>query len=175
MRVNIDKKGNISISEFSSAQAYKIAIRMENDGIDFYNEILSDVKDEVARNEIAFLIEEEKKHLTIFAGLLGSVKEFSGDDFEEDDIVDYVRSRVFDVSQEKEDALKMDHRHTALEKALDMERRSVVFYEGCLAQTKEDDAKKAFKKILEEETGHQKKFAELLRVKCINSQKGCLL
>ena len=175
MRVNIDKKGNISITDFSPVQAYKIAVHMENDGIDFYNEILAGVKDEDARHEIDFLIEEEKKHLTTFTGLLGGIKEVSGDDFEEDDIVDYMRSRVFDVSQEKGDALKMDHRHTALEEALDMERRSIIFYEGCLSHAKEDDAKRAFRKILEEERNHLKKFAELLRIKCINSQKGCLL
>ncbi|HQP91458.1 MAG TPA: ferritin family protein [Candidatus Omnitrophota bacterium] len=175
MRVNIDKEGNISIFDFSPVQAYKIAIRMENDGIDFYKKMLSDIKDLEAKHEIEFLIEEEIKHLTTFTSMLGRSKEISGDDFEEDDIVNYIKSKVFDLSREREDALKVEHRHTALEEALNMEKRSVVFYEGCLRQTKEKDAREAFEKILDEERSHQLKFAELLRVKCINSQKGCVL
>lgn len=175
MRVNIDKTGKIIISDFSPAQAYKIALRMEKDGMDFYHDLLRQVKDTEAVHEIEFLIAQEKLHLETFAALLGQAREGSGDAFEEDDIVDYMNSKVFDVSKEKEEAARMQHRHTALEEALDMERRSIVFYEGCLKNTKDQDAAAAFKKILEEEKSHLSTFAQLLRIKCINSSKGCIL
>ena len=86
-----------------------------------------------------------------------------------------MNSHVFDASLEKAEAEKMSHRHTALEEAMNMERRSIVFYEACLAHTKDIQAKTAFKNILEEEKKHLSKFAELLRIKCVNSQKGCIL
>ncbi len=175
MRVNVEKNGNIVIYDFSPAQAYKIAVRMEDDGINFYKGLLSSVKDPEARHEIEFLIEEEKKHLDTFERLLEQARQSKGDDFEEDDIVNYMNSKVFDTSKEKEEALTMDHRHTALEEALDMEKRSIVFYNECLINSKDQAAREVFNKILAEEKNHQKKFAELLRIKCINSQKGCVL
>jgi len=58
---------------------------------------------------------------------------------------------------------------------MNMERRSIVFYEGCLNNTKDPAARKALAKILDEERSHLKKFGELLRLKCINSGEGCIL
>ncbi|HAJ56365.1 MAG TPA: hypothetical protein DCL35_01185 [Candidatus Omnitrophica bacterium] len=175
MRVNIDKAGNIVILDFSPVQAYKIALHMEKDGIDFYSDLAKQVRDPETQHEIEFLIEQEGAHLETFQGLLNRVKEAVDDKFEEDDIVDYIKARVFNGALEKQEAEKMEHRHTALEEAMNMERRSIVFYDNCLAHSRDVDAKAAFKKILEEERKHLIKFAELLRIKCINSQKGCIL
>jgi rubrerythrin len=175
MRVVIEKDGRIALNDFSAVQAYKIAIRMEENGIAFYRGLLAKVKDEDARHEIDFLIEQEENHRKTFQGLLDKEKQASGDGFEEDDIVDYLNAKVFDASVEKEKARRMDHRHTAMEEALDYERRTIVFYDGCLRQTKDPQAQAALRAVLEEEKKHLAKFAELLRIKCINSEKGCLL
>ena len=110
-----------------------------------------------------------------FRKCLDAVKSGADDAFEEDDIVQYVSSKVFDTSEELREASRMYHRHTALEEALNMERRSIVFYEASLSRVSDPQARGAFAKILSEERGHLKKFGELLRIKCINSQKGCLL
>ena len=158
-----------------SVQAYKIAVKTEEDGIAFYSGLLNQVRDAEAQKEIGFLIEQEQEHLKTFGDLLDQEKEVTQDSFEEDDIVNYMKSHVFDASLEKTEAQKMSHRHTALEEAMSMERRSIVFYEACLANAKEPKAVAAFKKILEEENKHLRKFADLLRIKCINSQEGCLL
>ena len=175
MRVQITKDGKIVIQDFSSVQAYKAAIKMEKDGIQFYKDLLKQIKDQGAKLEIDFLIEQELGHLKTFQDLLENEKETADDTFEEDDIVNYMHAKVFDYREEKTTTQKMSHRHTALEEAMNMERRSIVFYEGCLSQTKSTEAQKALDNILEEEKKHLKKFAELLRIKCINSQKGCLL
>ena len=175
MRVQIDKNGNIIIFDFSPAQAFKVAVRMEEDGIRFYEDLAGKVRDADAGREIGFLIQEEKEHLKLFQGLLDAVKSGAEDAFEEDDIVQYISSKVFDASQETQEASRMDHRHTAMEEAMNMERRSIVFYEGCLSGSRDYKTKEAFTKILSEETKHLKTFAELLRIKCINSEKGCLL
>ncbi len=175
MRVEIDKNGTIVIYDFSPAQAFKVAMRMEEDGIHFYEDLARKVKDEEARREIGFLVQEEKEHLKTFQGCLDAVRSGADDAFEEDDIVQYVSSKVFDASQETAEASRMDHRHTALEEALNMERRSIVFYEACLSRVSDPKARGAVTKILAEERKHLKKFGELLRIKCINSEKGCLL
>ncbi len=173
--VKVAKDGTITLSDFNSIQAYKIAIKLEKDGIEFYRELAQEVKDQDARREIDFLIEQEKEHQATFEDLLNKEKKSTEDAFEEDDVVNYLNSHVFDISQGKAKAENMAHRHTAMEEAMNMERRSIVFYEGCLSHTKDPQAKSALEKILGEEKKHLSKFAELLRIKCINSQKGCLL
>ncbi|MFA5039852.1 MAG: ferritin family protein [Candidatus Omnitrophota bacterium] len=175
MRVHIDKSGKISIFDFSPAQAYKAAVHMEKEGIQFYQDLTRQIKDPDARREVDFLIEQEQEHLKTFENLLEYVKKGAGDEFEEDDIAQYVSSNVFDTTLEKDAMAKMEHRHTALEEAMNMERRSIVFYQACHENSTDPQAKGAFEKIGREEKKHLEKFAELLRVKCINSQKGCLL
>lgn len=175
MRVNIDENGIIAISDFSPVQAYKIAVKMERDGIVFYRGLLESAKDQDAKNELDFLIKEEESHLNSFEALLSKEKEEAGDAFEEDDVVDYIKSRVFDASLKKAKLSEMEHRHTALEEAMNMERRSIVFYEACLSESKDEKSNSAFRAIIEEEKKHLSKFAQLLRIKCINSQNGCIL
>ena len=173
MRVSIDKDGKIGISDFSPVQAYKIAVHMEKDGIEFYKGLFDKIRDTEAKGEIDFLIKEEENHLATFEDLLAKEKTAAGDEFEEDDVVDYMNSNVFNTSFEKGQNIK--HRHKAFEEAMNMERRSIVFYEGCLKNSKDAVAQKAFARVLEEEKKHLAKFADLLRDKCIKSGKGCLL
>ncbi len=175
MRVNIDKNGQIQITDFSPVQAYKIAAKLEEGGIAFYGQLGRQLKDESARREIKFIIQQEEAHLKVFRGLLEAARESADDAFEEDDIVDYLNTHVFDPSRQGEVAARADHRRTTLEEAVDAERRSVLFYEGCLAGTTDPAARKAFKEIIAEEKAHQAKFASLLRVKCIDKGDGCLL
>jgi len=126
VRVQMDKDGRIAVTDFSPAQAFKIAVKMEEDGLAFYKDLPGRIKDEEARKGIGFLIEEEEKHLETFTRLLREKEAQAQDGFEEDDIVSHMNTRVFDACEEKEAAHQMDHRHTALEEALDMERRSIL-------------------------------------------------
>jgi rubrerythrin len=175
MHVDIDKNGRITISDFSSLQAYKAAIKMEDQGIEFYAGLLKQVKAEDARHEIEFLIDQERSHRDVFQSLLDQEKESKDDAFEEDDIVDYLNSKIFDVSQAESAAREIDDHQTSLRQAMDMERRSIVFYEGCLAQAQGSSAREAFARIIGEEKKHLAKFAEFVRLKCIDSGKGCIL
>jgi len=175
VRAQISKDGRILLSDFSPVQAFKIAVKMEQDGIRFYKDLLGTVRDEEARAEIGFLVRQEQQHLDTFTRLLREQKEETADGFEEDDIIDYMNASVFEVSLRKETAGNMDHRHTAMEEALNLERRSIVFYEACARSAGGGAPKGSFEKIIEEERSHLKKFGELLRVKCIHARGGCVL
>lgn len=175
MRVHIDEKEKISLYDFSPVQAYKTAVHMEQESIRFYQDILGQVKDAEARRDVEFLIGQEREHLKTFEDLLGYVKKGTGDEFEEDDIASYVSSHVFDRSLEKEVQAKAEHRHTILEEAMNMEKRSIVFYQVCHENSSDPHARGAFEKIAREEKKHLEKFGKLLREKCIHSRKGCVL
>jgi rubrerythrin len=174
MRVALDKHGRITLSDFSAVQAYKAAIRMEIQGIEFYKALRDQVKTKDVCLEIDFLIQQERSHKEVFESLLALEKEVSDDTFEEDDIVAYLNSKVFDDTRQGASAQQMNERQTSLEEAMNMERRSIVFYEGCLAQTEDAKARAALEKIVAEEKKHLAKFAEFVRIKCIDSGKGCI-
>ena len=82
MRVQITKDGKIVIQDFSSVQAYKAAIKMEEDGIRFYKDLLKQIKDQDTKEEIDFLIEQETGHLKTFQDLSDKEKETADDSFE---------------------------------------------------------------------------------------------
>lgn len=166
MKVDIDKSGRITIFDFSSVQAYKIAVRMEQDGVEFYRAFAKKIKDKDLRRDIDFVIKEEEAHLELFEGLLAKEKEISGDDFEEDDIVSSINSLVFQESFQS---------GTPLYEAMNKEKRSIIFYTSCLARSKDPKVKKIFSSIIGEEQKHQEKFAGMLRDKCIKTKKECLL
>lgn len=175
MRFRIGKDNRIGIDDFSSVQAYKIAIHMEHSGIDFYRDLLSKVRDLKAKQEIEALLKDEQEHLGVFEDLLSAEKETSEDGFEEDDVVSFMNSKVFDPVLEKMKAENINYRHTALEEAVDMEIRTIIFYEGCLANSSDEKAKRAFKKIIEVEKEHARKLSDLIRSKCLSSKDGCIL
>jgi rubrerythrin len=175
MRVDIDKNGVLAISDFAAAQAYKIAIRMEENGIAFYTDLLRLIKDDGVRRELTFLVGEEEAHRVTFLDFLNQEKEEGIDTFEEDDIVSYIHSKVFDVSAEKPAAEAIKGVRTSMAEALNMERRSILFYEGCLKNSRDSRAQSAFVKIIAEEKGHLARFSELMRARCINSSDGCVL
>jgi hypothetical protein len=132
MRVDIDKNGVLAISDFAAAQAYKIAIRMEENGIAFYTDLLRLIKDDGVRRELTFLVGEEEAHRVTFLDFLNQEKEEGIDTFEEDDIVSYIHSKVFDVSAEKPAAEAIKGVRTSMAEALNMSVAPFFFMKGVL-------------------------------------------
>lgn len=175
MKVRLGKKGEIYISDFSSVQAYKIAVKTEASGIVFYNDLRKKAAEGAVRRELEALIREEETHRGVFESLLDEERGREGDAFEEDDIVSFMKVPVFDPAEEEAEAKRIKSGHTALEEARLLEERSIAFYEQCLQATKNPNAKKAFQNIIGEEKRHLATVAEWMRERCLKDKKGCLL
>lgn len=150
--MKVDYKGDeIIIYDFKPAEAYKVARKLELEGINFYNLFLSHCKDAETKKIIEFLLSEEKRHLEIFRK---KVDELEGP-FEERSIVDEVDTTVFgsfgepvnlnDIVKNKDKAVRL---------GMLFEKRSVSFFEACLEKTNDAATQEAFEDVIKEEQKH---------------------
>lgn len=152
--MKIEYKGDeIIISDFKPVEAYKIARRLEVEGIGFYNLFLSGpaAKSDDTRKAIESLIAEEKKHFALFNQ---KVEEMAGP-FEEDSVVDEVDTKVFGTYDEPADLVSIvKDRKKTLQVGMLFEKRSINFFKICLEKTTDASTKSAFGEIIKEEEKH---------------------
>ena len=159
--MRIEYKGEeIIISDFKPLEAYKIARRLEAEGINFYSLFLSSVDDVNAEKAVYSLLSEERRHLKFFNQ---KVEELSGP-FDENSIVDEIDTKVFGGLGESLDlASVIKDEKKAIELGILFEKRSVSFFRACLGKTPEAPAKKAFEDIIKEEEKHLESLKEILK------------
>ncbi len=150
MKIHENEDGKLQLYDFNAFEAYKIAIKLEKDGISFYEKMLLTFCDKEHVKIIEFLIKEEKKHLKFFQDCLNRIRE-EEDMLEEDDIVEYMDSRVFenldaDIENKSKDEI--------LDIALNAETNSIEFYTALEKCCEDVKTKKALKVIIEDEKKH---------------------
>lgn len=148
-------KGQIEITDFNSLQAYKIARKMERDGIEFYQQLQSQNFSPAVSESLGFLLQEEKRHLKLFEDKIFELRQATEDGFEEEDMVDFLDSKVFapfaslkNLERYLTDKLK------ALRLGVAIEKNSVNFYQACLNNLKNEPAKKDLELLMKEENSH---------------------
>ncbi|MDD4879360.1 MAG: ferritin family protein [Candidatus Omnitrophica bacterium] len=156
------KDDEIIISDFKPLEAYKIARRLEAEGINFYSLFLSSVDDVEAEKSVYSLLTEERNHLKLFNQ---KVEELSGP-FDENSIVDEIDTRVFSPLGESIDlAAVIKDGEKAIELGILFEKRSISFFKACLGKTSDAPAKKAFEDIIKEEEKHLESLKGILKKK----------
>ena len=162
MRIE-EKDGELVITDFNEVEAYKIACKIEKDGIEFYAKISGRVKDDKIKRTLSFLLNEEKKHLKFFEGQFFKVREREGDSSEEDDLLSSIDYGIFQPYQGVnglEDVLKNPPR--ALRLGLILEDKSIKFYEHCRDSVSKEETKQEIAKILEEEQSHKQMLEDIV-------------
>ena len=89
MDIKLLDDGRIELGDFNALQAYKIARKLEKDGMVFYQKLLSHLPDEAINSAVKYLLESEKEHLEFFESKITQEEEKQEGDFEDEDIVDY--------------------------------------------------------------------------------------
>lgn len=157
-------EGHIRITGFNSLEAYKIARKIEKEGIEFYAKLLNQNFDAETNEIIKFLLTEEKSHLKLFEEKLSAEKQNLEDGFEEESLFEYVDSRVFypfNAIADLNEALS--NRQKAVRLGIKIENNSIAFYEACLLNTEERNSKKDLRWLIEEENKHLLKLQTLLK------------
>lgn len=158
-----EKNGEFLITDFNEIEAYKIARKIEEDGIGFYEGILASEKDEGVSGELRFLIQEEKEHLKFFEWCLFEARQKIEDGFEEDDVLNYMNYGIFEPYRHIAGlADKIDDEKKALRLGIAIEEKSIKFYKACRAEVSSPDAKKELSNIIEEEKRHKTRFEDML-------------
>lgn len=158
-----EKEGELLITDFNQLEAYKIACKIEKDGIEFYEGILNKEKNDNIKKELSFLIKEEKEHLKFFEGCRFEAGQDIKDGFEEDDVLNYMDYGIFEPYRHIAGlADKIDDEKKALRLGVAIEEKSIKFYKACRAEVSSLQTKRELSNIIEEEKRHKMRFEDML-------------
>jgi len=153
--------GNI----FTASEVVQIGIRIEENGRDFYNTLISQSKNNRAKEVFKFLASEEKKHIKVFQGILEKTQEYEPQGLDSDKYFTYMNSlaaeHIFtgkDKGSEIAKSIKTDKE--AVQKGIGFEEDSIVFYEGMKKVVPDFDLK-VIDELITQEQSHLKQLLEL--------------
>lgn len=157
MRIE-EKDGKLAIVDFNEIEAYKIALKIEKDGIDFYQKLLNKLGAEngKCRKIISFLIDEERAHLKFFEESLFRLRQKSpqASDNDEEDILSSMDYGIFKGAAQDP--------HEALRSAIAIEGASIRFYACCKSHVQAAQAKQELQVIIDEEAKHREVLVDML-------------
>lgn len=162
--MHIEEKGeNLIVTDFNELEAYKIAQKIEQDGIRFYQGLLDNAKAKNIREKLEFLLREETKHLKFFGECLMKIRQTKEDGFEEDDLFSYLDYAVFKPYQDLNNmADKIGDVKKALHLGIIIEEKSIKFYQACILKVASDKTKIGLQDITKEEVRHKILLEDLL-------------
>jgi len=142
----------------------RTAIRMEEDGIDFYHKAAEKTSHPFGKRMFLSFAEDEKRHLTVLRNILADLK-FSNFDrfFGEKKPREKIKTLFREVKSElKERIAANPDELEALKIGMNMESKSIEFYESSMKKTQNPHLKSFFKRLIEEEKEHY----QLLETTC---------
>jgi rubrerythrin len=140
----------------NSPKIIRTAIKMEEDGIDFYQEAAKKTSHPFGKKMFLSFVEDEKRHLTVLRSILADLK-FS--DFDRKKKKKTPKERIKTVFREVKNEIEEiiaanPDELEALKIGMDMESKSVEFYQGALEKTQDSRQKAFFIRLIEEEREH---------------------
>jgi len=152
------------IRKLSDCEAVRVAINMEEDGLKFYTELARSVKDPKLRETLCQLAVDEEEHVRAFHRLGQSLPVEGIDCSWTDDelVIQYLRELVQpgvfggvrNVKDTAELARSLKNESDALLIGIQAEKDAILFYSEAHRLSVNEDGKKAFLKLAEEEKQH---------------------
>ncbi|MFQ6033068.1 MAG: ferritin family protein [Candidatus Zixiibacteriota bacterium] len=138
------------------SKAIRMGIKMEEDGIDFYQKAAGKTSHPFGKKMFLSFGEDEKRHLTVLKEILADLK-FSDFNqfFEEKTPREKIKTIFREVKNKiKERIAANPDELEALKIGMDMESKSVEFYQSALGKTQDSHQKSFFRRLIEEEKEH---------------------
>lgn len=155
--MKIEQKGNsFIITDFDEMEAYKVACKIEKEGLTFYKKLAEKVEDTKTKETLKVLIGRESEHLKFFQNCLFELRKTQEDVNEDNDLLDSLDFGVFQPyeSIDSLDKVLTDF-HKALKLGIIVEEKSIKFYENCQREVSSQSAKEGIGNIIEEEYKHK--------------------
>lgn len=147
---------------FNASEVLQIAEQIERNGAKFYRRAAKSFEDPAGRDLLLALAEMEVAHERIFVEMKRDFEEHGrtiliSDPY--DDVVRYLRAvangHIFDVKEDPSERLTGEETmQEILRIALDLEKESVVFYQGIREMVPENLGKDRIEGIIKEEMRH---------------------
>jgi len=151
--------------EFNPVEIFKIAQKLEENGISFYKKSAEIAKDENLKSVLLDISIMESTHLDFFKKMENNVK--SSDFIDSNDIGEYLE-RIFGAKIfQKDPALKIGkellNMSDIFQFALERENESVEFYSNILKNIKNPETSRSLEIIIGEEKVHANLMKEYLK------------
>ncbi len=163
--MKIENKNSIlTVTDFDEIEAYIVACKIEQDGIDFYKKLLEKSRDPKVKGALDFLLKEEEKHLKLFANAFHAIKEQADSDYDEDDLLTSKDYGIFHPFADYNDSEKIvNNTKKAFSLGILIEHNSIEYYTICKKNVSGLKVKKEIENIIEEEKRHKLLFKKLLQ------------
>ncbi len=152
---------------FSGNELVDIAIGIERNGASFYESLVKSAKNEAAKRIYEYLASEERRHIEVFQGMLGSVAGYRPPETYTEEYTLYLKafidSRVFtDDRIAREMAQRVASDAEAIQIGLGVEKESILYYSEMRDLIRQSDLE-VVNKIIEEERSHLRQLSDLKR------------
>jgi rubrerythrin len=154
----------IKIFDFDELEAFRIARKLERDGVYFYARMRDEVLTPEIRDVIDMLISDERNHLSLFEEKVADLCREQKVLDEDETLADIVDSHVMDTLKDSEQVANiLCDPQEALRLGISTEKRSISFYSNLLQNTRDESGRDALANIISEEEEHLDKLTGLLR------------
>jgi rubrerythrin len=147
------------------ADVLETAVRIERQGIEFYNKLGSFVRSPQAKTVFSFLAAEEEKHAGVFRQMLQKVAEYLPRfDYpgEYGLFIEDVASHFLDKIEKAILSLPAADENEALDVGIELEKETILFYLEIKTESKlSPKEEKVLQKIIDEERAHWRKLVSL--------------
>lgn len=152
---------------FRASEIFDMAVRIENQGMDFYRACAGSASNSDVRKVFEYLADQESKHIEIFSGMKEGHEDYRLPESYPGEMYSYIGSFVKDrVFEERKKGIKTgaetEDPFKAVDTGLEFEKRSILFYSG-IKQTVRESEKEVIEKIIAEEHRHICQLLELRR------------
>ena len=163
--MKVDFSGDeIKVYDFDELEAYKIARKLESDGVYYYTRMREEVLKPEIREVLDMLLSDERGHLNMFEKRIAEICGERHDVDEDETLADIVDSHVMDVLKDSGRVTDvLCDPQEALRLGMAIEKRSIVFYSNLLKSTQDESGKAALEDVIGEEREHLDKLKSLLR------------
>ena len=137
------------------SEVIRTAIKMEEDGIDFYQKAREKTSYPLAKKMFLSFIDDEKRHLAALKRILTDLKFSNFDQF----FGEKPRQKIENIFMKAKNEIKKritanPDELGALKIGIDMELESVEFYQTALEESEDDHQKTFLGRLIEEEKEH---------------------
>jgi len=144
-----------------------MAIRIERQGIDFYEKCAEVTQDSRIRDVFHFLIEQEWNHVRVFSDMRRGLEDYVLPESYPGETLGYldsfVRDRVFSGPERAvEQGRTISDPFAAVDLALELEKSSILFYSG-MKQVVRPSEHDAIDRVIGEEHDHIRRLLALRR------------
>ena len=144
------------------ADVLETSVRIERQGIEFYNKLASFVRSPEAQDLFSFLAAEEEKHAGVFRQMLQKVAEYSprfNYPGEYGLFIEGVASRLLNKIEKDILSLPAGNENDALDVGIEFEKGSILFYMEIKTESKlSPKEEKILQNIIDEERSHWRKL-----------------